>query len=142
MNKIISFYNIENHQKKINKIKKYSSNRDFWYDFNYKKNNFEDKNYFILLLEKEILKRYKSYENSNVPTLYFKAMWDLSAKRIGLKATSNKILIYIFEKIILKKYEKKYPSRKWVNLANIIYDSLITHKRINNFNKLKVFKIY
>lgn len=140
--KVIPLLISQNHQNKINLIKKYGSSKDFWFDFTDSRPYVDDDkfNYLLPIYEKSQLVLIKDHKINSM-LLYNRALWDKSAKTLGSDATPVDIILYIINFFVLRILQRKEYSRKWVAIANFLFDTFFTSYRINKFKKPKILKV-
>ena len=137
--KIINLNNVEQHQSKIEQIIKYGKYDKFWIDFaNNRKTTKEDYRNFVNKVYPQALSMFNDYQGVKKNLIYFHTYWQLPFYLIGKDITPRDNIMFIFNESVLNIYNKIQDKKIYTEIADIIYFTFFTPKRISEFKKLKV----
>ena len=138
---IINFNNVEEHQTKIEQIKKYGKYDKFWNDFaNNRITTKDDYRNFVYKLYPQALSMFNDYQSVKKNLIYFHTYWQLSFYLIGKDITPRDNIMFIFNESVLNIYNKIQDKKIYTEIADILYFTYFTPKRVSDFKKLKVVK--
>ena len=132
----------QNNKDKLELIKKYSSKKSFWTEFDDDRPfNDEDHLKFLLPVASKIrkLEIIGDDEKRNI-FRRLKAMWDINTEALGKEATPRDVVISFFNFTLMKMYKAGNEAEDWLSALNTIFEVYFTKERINNFNKFSVVK--
>lgn len=136
---IINFNNVEEHQTKIEQIKKYGKYDKFWNDFaNDRITTKDDYRNFVYKLYPQALSMFNDYQGVKKNLIYFHTYWQLPFYLIGKEITPRDNIMFIFNESVLNIYNKIQDKKIYTEIADIIYFTYFTPKRISEFKKFKV----
>ena len=136
---IINFNNIEVHQTKIEQIKKYAKFDKFWDDFaNNRITTKDDYRNFVSKLYPQALNMFNDYQSVKKNLIYFHTYWQLPFYLIGKDITPRDNIMFIFNESVLNIYNKIQDKKIYTEIADILYFTYFTPKRVSEFKKLKV----
>ena len=136
---IINFNNVEEHQTKIEQIKKYGKYDKFWNDFaNDRITTKDDYRNFVNKLYPQALSMFNDYQGVKKNLIYFHTYWQLPFYLIGKEITPRDNIMFIFNESVLNIYNKIQDKKIYTEIADIIYFTYFTPKRISEFKKFKV----
>ena len=137
--KIINLNNVEQHHSKIEQIIKYGKYDKFWIDFaNNRKTTKEDYRYFVNKLYPQALSMFNDYQGVKKNLIYFHTYWQLPFYLIGKDITPRDNIMFIFNESVLNIYNKIQDKKIYTEIADILYFTYFTPKRVSEFKKLKV----
>jgi len=137
--KILYLNNIEDHRTKIKQIKKYSKYDKFWNDFaNDRITTKDDYRNFVNKLYPQALSMFNDYQGVKKNLIYFHTYWQLPFYLIGKEITPRDNIMFIFNESVLNIYNKIQDKKIYTEIADIIYFTYFTPKRISEFKKFKV----
>lgn len=137
--KILNFNNTDKHQPKIKKIKKYGTNKNFWFDFeNNRKTTKDDYRYFLRKIYPQAHYIFNGHQGVKRNLLFFHVYWQLPFYLIGKNISPRENIMHIVNETVLNIFQKKDIEKKYTDIADIIYHSFFTPVRIENFKKLKI----
>ncbi len=137
--KIINLNNVEQHHYKIEQIIKYGKYDKFWIDFaNNRKTTKEDYRNFVYKVYPQALSMFNDYEGVKKNLIYFHTYWQLPFYLIGKDITPRDNIMFIFNESVLNIYNKIQDKKIYTEIADVIYFTFFTPKRISEFKKLKV----
>ena len=137
--KIINLNNVEQHHSKIEQIIKYGKYDKFWIDFaNNRKTTKEDYRNFVNKVYPQALSMFNDYQGVKKNLIYFHTYWQLPFYLIGKDITPRDNIMFIFNESVLNIYNKIQDKKIYTEIADIIYFTFFTPKRISEFKKLKV----
>ena len=138
---IINFNNVEEHQTKIEQIKKYGKYDKFWNDFaNNRITTKDDYRNFVYKLYPQALSMFNDYQSVKKNLIYFHTYWQLPFYLIGKDITPRDNIMFIFNESVLNIYNKIQDKKIYTEIADILYFTYFTPKRVSEFKKLKVVK--
>ena len=138
---IINFNNVEEHQTKIEQIKKYGKYDKFWNDFtNNRITTKDDYRNFVNKLYPQALSMFNDYQSVKKNLIYFHTYWQLPFYLIGKNITPRDNIMFIFNESVLNIYNKIQDKKIYTEIADILYFTYFTPKRVSEFKKLKVVK--
>ena len=138
---IINFNNVEEHQTKIEQIKKYGKYDKFWNDFaNNRITTKDDYRNFVYKLYPQALSMFNDYQSVKKNLIYFHTYWQLPFYLIGKNITPRDNIMFIFNESVLNIYNKIQDKKIYTEIADILYFTYFTPKRVSDFKKLKVVK--
>lgn len=131
--------NIDFHKEKIDKIIKYGQYEKFWFDFsNNRKTTKNDYRNFVMKLYPLACSVFNGYQGVKENLIYFHTYWQLPFYLIGKDITPRDNIMFIFNESVLNIYNKIQDKKIYTEIADIIYFTYFTPKRINEFKKFKV----
>ena len=137
--KIINLNNVEQHHSKIEQIIKYGKYDKFWIDFaNNRKTTKEDYRNFVYKVYPQALSMFNDYQGVKKNLIYFHTYWQLPFYLIGKEITPRDNIMFIFNESVLNIYNKIQDKKIYTEIADVIYFTFFTPKRISEFKKLKV----
>ena len=137
--KIINLNNVEQHHYKIEQIIKYGKYDKFWIDFaNNRKTTKEDYRNFVNKLYPQALCMFNDYQGVKKNLIYFHTYWQLPFYLTGKDITPRDNIMFIFNESVLNIYNKIQDKKIYTEIADIIYFTYFTPKRISEFKKFKV----
>ncbi len=137
--KIINLNNVEQHHSKIEQIIKYGKYDKFWIDFaNNRKTTKEDYRNFVYKVYPQALSMFNDYQGVKKNLIYFHTYWQLPFYLIGKDITPRDNIMFIFNESVLNIYNKIQDKKIYTEIADVIYFTFFTPKRISEFKKLKV----
>ena len=137
--KILYLNNIEDHRTKIKQIKKYGKYDKFWNDFaNNRITTKDDYRNFVNKLYPQALSMFNDYQGVKKNLIYFHTYWQLPFYLIGKEITPRDNIMFIFNESVLNIYNKIQDKKIYTEIADIIYFTYFTPKRISEFKKFKV----
>lgn len=137
--KIINLNNVEQHHYKIEQIIKYGKYDKFWIDFaNNRKTTKEDYRNFVYKVYPQALSMFNDYQGVKKNLIYFHTYWQLPFYLIGKDITPRDNIMFIFNESVLNIYNKIQDKKIYTEIADVIYFTFFTPKRISEFKKLKV----